>query len=103
MTDKPADPELWRAALICRDWETCSHPHHVKRAKARWAEAMKADTLVGAATVLHYRCDYWNDTSLPIANREGYCGPNAERHIAHYAGLPWLVDAYTTHPERTTP
>lgn len=102
--DFPAElpvADRWRHALLCQDWRDCTRQGHVGPAKKRWRSAMSAETVKGAARVLHYSCDFWHDTSIPILTREAECGKHAERHIAHIAQLPWLVESWhAANPER---
>lgn len=94
-TDEPLPAaERWRHALLCAEWRTCGNRGHTAPARKRWRMAMSAATVEDAARVLHYSCDYWHDTSIPILYREQACGRAAERHIAHIAQLPWLTESW---------
>ena len=86
--------ESWRRFLICADWQTCTHSHHVKVAKDTHRRFVAAPTILEAATIEHDRlCDMWAQAShggTYVSMAQRHCGPNRMRHAVHIANLPWL-------------
>ncbi|MET9329503.1 hypothetical protein [Tsukamurella sp. NPDC003166] len=95
------DDEPWRVAMVCYDSTTCTHPDHVKAARARWAAMCTLD-LTGFASALHdEHCTLWMQARfhpkvmLRAATRE--CGLGGQRHVAHFAALPWVIELHARH------
>ncbi|NDK91752.1 hypothetical protein GYA93_19555 [Gordonia desulfuricans] len=90
------------------DWELFAlgrSDFGISGAKKRHRQAMQADTILAAATILHYCCDMWaqaahGGTYTAMARR--HCGPGAVRHIVHLANQQALINAWEqAHSEAT--
>ncbi|RYF57945.1 MAG: hypothetical protein EOO27_14020 [Comamonadaceae bacterium] len=86
--------ESWRRLMICTDWQTCTHSHHIKVAKEAHKAIIAAPTIVEAATIAHDRlCDQWAQAShggTYVSMAQRHCGHNRMRHSIHIANLDWL-------------
>ncbi|MGW0039848.1 hypothetical protein [Gordonia sp. NPDC003376] len=91
------------------DWELFAigrSDFAVREAKKRHRQAMQADTILAAATILHYCCDMWAQAAhggIYPGMAERACGPKAIRHIVHLANHPTLINMWErAHDKETT-